>query len=282
MCLWNVNVGWIPLHALSRNNTSLCCPMWSGALSLGCSPARSPGIPQDLQLCVELSRTPENSRCTVCAPQKKWWHSAQITAADGARNLKLGPRGDRSLFPVFTLSLTVSLPVFIWHMTGREERRVGTSRWIRPFWASVRSGFGFQRPIRRTQPNWADLSYPLLTECTLVLLLQRRDFGKWSSRCFLTLLPMWICRRESRLIDCRRLNDTLVHYKLKDQPLYNWICIICMKKTWVRQPEEACFIQPEANLFIFPQLSWRIQFWKFSWETIYKVEYLTNEGVPSL
>lgn len=148
-------------------------------------------FPQDLQLWVWLSHTPENSGCTVWAPQKKWWHSAHITVADIARNLNLGPHGDRSLFPVFTLSLTVSLPVFIWHMTGREGCGE-TSLQSRPFWAMVSLGFGIQRPITRSQSTWADLSYPLLTECTLVQLLQKRAFGKRSSRCFHRLLPPWI------------------------------------------------------------------------------------------
>lgn len=55
----------------------------------------SPQIPQDLQLWVWLSHTPENSRCTVRAPQKKWWHSAHVTVTDSARNLNLGLHRDR-------------------------------------------------------------------------------------------------------------------------------------------------------------------------------------------
>lgn len=197
--------------------------------SLGCSPACSAHIPQDLQLWVWLSHTPENSRCTVWAPQEKWWHSAHITAADSARNPNLGLRGDRLLFPVFTLSLTISLPVFIWHMAGREGWQGGTSHHSWPIWAMVSLGFGIQRPITRTQPNGADLSYPWLTECTIVQLLKRRDFEKFSSRCFHTLLPLLICRTERRLIDCWRLNTSLVrYYKLKDQWLYNWIHLICI------------------------------------------------------
>lgn len=63
----------------------------------------------------------------------------------------------------------------IW-LAGRDGGEISLQS--RPFWAMVSLGYGIQRPITRLQSTWADLSYSLLTECTLVQLLQRRAFGK--------------------------------------------------------------------------------------------------------
>lgn len=142
------------------------------------------------------------------APQKKWWHSAHITVADGARNLNPRLCRDRSLLPVCSLSPSPFLFLYlfdIW-LAGRDgwkpPFRVGH------FWDSL--GFDIQRPITTSQSTWADLSYPLLTECTFIQVLQMRAFGKCSSRCFHRLLPLWSYRRENRLIDCWRGNTALV------------------------------------------------------------------------
>ena len=220
---------------------------------LGCSSACSPDIPQDLQLCVKLSHTPENSRCTVRAPQTTWWHSAQIAVADGARNLKLGLHGDRSLFPVFALSLSVSSSCIYLTYDWQGGTAVAVGTFIRRWPSLVSSGFGFQRPITRTWPNWSDLSYPLLTECTLVPLLQRKDSEKCSSRCFLSLLPVWVCRRESRLIDCWRLS--IIHYIHHSHLTTEYT--ECIKKVF-----HHCSKIPASNLKYFVKcLCWRDVMW---------------------
>lgn len=195
---------------------------------------------------------------------------------------------DRSF--LCTFSLTVPLPVFIWHMTGRETQWGGTSLQSRPFWAMASLAFGIRRRVTRTQSNWADLSYPLLTECTLVWLLQRRDFDKCSSRCFHTLVPLWICKRESRLIDCWRGNTTLLLYcKPEDHSLYNWICRFFIKLKyflWVDARRyhvyiDSHYLSSGCNTL---QCSLRIQFWQLKRKTSEqpdeKAEYSTNQGTP--
>ena len=114
--------------------------------------------PQKIQQSQDCwSHPPENSRCTVCAPKRRGWRSAYITAAGGgARNLNPSLCSDRSL-----CSLSLSTFLFLCLFDIWLVERDGWKPLFRVchFWDMARLEFDIQRSITISQSAWADISY---------------------------------------------------------------------------------------------------------------------------